>query len=450
MKRWLIVLAALLVVGIAFVWSLPEIVKWQALKQIPAITGRAASIEDIDINLFTGRVAIKKFRLAEQDPAQTFVEFERLDVRVVPWSGVFGNVRVSELRLTAPTVNLVRLTPTEFNFSDILRKLATAKEGEPAPPPPDPKAKSRWTVALAHFALIRANITVTDRAVKPTSDWKVRDLTIEAGNLTTRPSGPVGTLAVRAALNDSPVEFSARDIDLTPTSFAGKFSIKNFGLIQVVPYLPPMPAILDSGVAGVDIAVKLELGKGPGGLAVGLVTGYLALTPGPQPAGQARALPDGASHRGGAQGGQPGFARGRDRDRGHRGRRPQGGARQAGAHRSFGARREAGEPRSARLAFGCASHSHCGVACRPGSGAAPAKAEPEFKVTVEKVTLKAAATFTDRVRVHSADGAESEQPGGAARRRDVAERPADQPGVQHESAGRGEDRRQGRRSRSSR
>ncbi|MGH7374522.1 MAG: hypothetical protein ACREJY_09870, partial [Candidatus Rokuibacteriota bacterium] len=84
LKRWLIVLAALLVVGIAFVWTLPEIVKWQALKQIPAITGRATSIEDIDINLFTGRVAIKKFRLAEPDPAQSFVEFERLDVRVVP------------------------------------------------------------------------------------------------------------------------------------------------------------------------------------------------------------------------------------------------------------------------------------------------------------------------------------------------------------------------------
>ena len=82
LKRWLIVLAALLVVGIAFVWTLPEIVKWQALKQIPAITGRAVAIEDIDINLFTGRVAIKKFRLAEPDPAQAFVEFERLDVRV--------------------------------------------------------------------------------------------------------------------------------------------------------------------------------------------------------------------------------------------------------------------------------------------------------------------------------------------------------------------------------
>jgi uncharacterized protein involved in outer membrane biogenesis len=276
LKRWLIVLGALLVAGVAFIWTLPEIVKWQALKQIPAITGRTAEIEDIDINLFTGRVAIKKFRLAEADPAQTFVALERLDVRFL-WRSLFGNVRVAELRLTEPIVNLVRLTPTEFNFSDILRRLAAAKEGAPAPPPPDPAKKSGWTVALDHFALIRANIAATDRAVKPTSEWKIRDLNIEAGNLTTRPSGPIGTVAVRGALNDSPVEFAARDIDLTPTSFAGKFSIQKFSLLQVRPYLPRLPASLESGVAGIDIAVKLELGSGPGGLAVGVISGDVAV-----------------------------------------------------------------------------------------------------------------------------------------------------------------------------
>ena len=84
LRRWLIVLAALLAVGIAFVWTLPEIVKWQALKQIPALTGRAAAIEDIDINLFTGRVAIKKFRLAEADPAQTFIDRQAHQLRRLP------------------------------------------------------------------------------------------------------------------------------------------------------------------------------------------------------------------------------------------------------------------------------------------------------------------------------------------------------------------------------
>jgi uncharacterized protein involved in outer membrane biogenesis len=277
LKRGLIVLAALLVAGVAFVWALPELVKWQAVKQIAALTGRQVSIEDIDINLFTGRVAIKAFRLAEQDPSQTFVGFERLDVRVVPWAIVRRTFRFAELRLTAPAVNVVRLSPTEFNFSDILQRVAAA----PAPPqgrPAEPDAKSRWVIALDHFALIRANISATDRAVTPASEWKIRDLTIEAGHLTTAPGGPLGTLAVHGALNESPVEFSAQDIDLTPTSFAGKFSIQNFNLLQVRPYLPPLPVALESGVAGVNMAVKLELGPGPGGLATGLVTGDVALT----------------------------------------------------------------------------------------------------------------------------------------------------------------------------
>ena len=278
LKRALIVLAALLVASAAFLWALPEIVKWQALKQIPVTTGRAVSIEDIDINLFTGRVAIKKFRLAEPDPAQAFIEFDRLDVRVIPWSPIFGHIRVAEVVLTAPTVNLVRLSPTEFNFSDILARLAASPAPATAPPDDDPRLKSRGTFGLDRFALIRANISVIDRAVKPASEWKVRDLSIEAGNLTTKPSGPVGNLAVHAALNDSPIEFSAQDIDLTPTSFGGKFSIQNFNLLQVRPYLPPtLPVALESGIAGVTMTVKLELGKGPGGLAVGLVTGDVTL-----------------------------------------------------------------------------------------------------------------------------------------------------------------------------
>jgi hypothetical protein len=276
LTRWLIALAALLVAGVAFIWALPEIVKWQALKQIPVTTGRAVSIEDIDVNLFTGRVAIKKFRLAEADPAQTFVEFERLDVRVVPWSPLFGHIRIAEFVLTAPTVNVVRLSPTEFNFSDILIRLAASPA--PAPPPPaEPELKTRGTVGLERFALIRAILSFTDRAVKPTSEWKVRDLSIEAGNLTTKP-GPLGRLAIKGALNESPIEFAAQDIDLTPTSFAGKFSIQNFNLLQVRPYLPPLPVALESGIAGVTMAVKLELGPGPGGLAVGVVTGDVAVT----------------------------------------------------------------------------------------------------------------------------------------------------------------------------
>jgi hypothetical protein len=81
--RLVLILCACGVVLVAgLLWALPEIVRRVALDQIPKRTGRAAAIEDIDINLFTGHVAIKGFRLAERERPEAFVEFERLDVRV--------------------------------------------------------------------------------------------------------------------------------------------------------------------------------------------------------------------------------------------------------------------------------------------------------------------------------------------------------------------------------
>ena len=70
MRRWrtpLIIVAILAVLAMgALVWSLPEIVRRVAVGRIPELTGRQVAIEDVDLNLFTGSVALKGFRLAER------------------------------------------------------------------------------------------------------------------------------------------------------------------------------------------------------------------------------------------------------------------------------------------------------------------------------------------------------------------------------------------------
>ncbi len=70
--------------GGAGLWALPEVVRRVAVRKIPELTGRATSIEDIDLNLFTGRFAVKKLRM-ERRPGhgpEAFVEFDRLEGRV--------------------------------------------------------------------------------------------------------------------------------------------------------------------------------------------------------------------------------------------------------------------------------------------------------------------------------------------------------------------------------
>src|SRR6266704_6286928 len=168
---WLAVAVVLLLLGGAFLWALPELIRRQAITRIPVMTGRAASIEDIDLNLFTGRLVIKNFRLAERDPSKAFVEFERMEARW-SWPSLLGaHIRLKDVRLVAPTVQLARTSPTEFNFSDLLGLI----------PPADPKAKpSRWKFTMERLGLVLGSVVLRDEAVSPPAVWRIRGLTIDA------------------------------------------------------------------------------------------------------------------------------------------------------------------------------------------------------------------------------------------------------------------------------
>jgi len=183
LKRGLIGLAALLVVGVAFVWALPEIVRRTVVTQVPKLTGRAVSLEDIDLNLFTGRLVLTKLRIAERDPSETFIQAERIALRLVPFSLITGHLVLAEVEFTAPRIRIVRTGPDEFNFSDLLTPSAPADPNEP---------KGDWTLTIARLALVDGALLVADRAVSPARDWQIQGITVEAGGLTTRAAQPPG------------------------------------------------------------------------------------------------------------------------------------------------------------------------------------------------------------------------------------------------------------------
>jgi hypothetical protein len=266
-KIWLAVFMVVVLLGGAFVWALPELIRRQAVTRIPRITGRATSIGDIDLNLFTGRLVIKNFRLAERDPRQAFMEFERLEARW-SWPSLLGaHIRLKDVRLVAPTVQLARTGPTEFNFSDLLGLI----------PPADPKAKpSRWKFTMERLALVLGNIVLRDDAVSPPAKWRIQGLTIEAGDLTTRAGERAGHLAIQSKVGDSPFELSSNEIRLAPGAVSLGLSIKDFDLTQILPYVPPTaPAGPYAGRLGFNIRISFE--RGNEGVTRAVVTGELGL-----------------------------------------------------------------------------------------------------------------------------------------------------------------------------
>ena len=158
----------LVVIVVALLLTLPMIVRRVAVDQLTRMTGRAVELERVEINLFTGRVALAKLRLAQRAAKEAALELEGLEVRVSLPSLVTKHARVASLTVTGPRVRAARLTATEFDFSDLLALI----------PPADPNAKpSGRTVTIERLAVKGGDLIARD-AVTAT-EWKLEGLTVD-------------------------------------------------------------------------------------------------------------------------------------------------------------------------------------------------------------------------------------------------------------------------------
>ena len=202
LKLTLIVLASVLLVVGGLLWALPEIVRRVALARIPKLTGRVAAIGDIDLNLFTGRLAIKSFRLADRPGPEPFVEAERLDVRLSPLALLRSHIHLVEIALIAPSFRVVRTGPAEFNFSDLL-----AGTKEPVPTPS--RAPSRWTVTVERLNIARGRCGSTTEPFRRRPNGWWRDSTSTDERSRRRPgrrpaSSPPGLGSTRLSSTSAP------------------------------------------------------------------------------------------------------------------------------------------------------------------------------------------------------------------------------------------------------
>jgi len=241
----LVVLAVLLVTS--FFASLPEIVRQVVVRQVPKTIGRQISIEDIDLNLFTGYIAVKKLRLTERDGRTAFVEFERLEARLALWGIVGRNIRVRDFRLVGPMVRIVRGEKGELNFQDLLPGVEKADVA---------REPTKWAFVLDHAAIERGRFVVEDRAVSPPADWSIQDLGIETSGVSTRPNSPPGRLKGSLRMGTTALEIRWDKFQQAPVRVEGVVKLTAFDLTRVRPYLPPpMAGVFASGRFRTELSV---------------------------------------------------------------------------------------------------------------------------------------------------------------------------------------------------
>ena len=245
-RRWLVI-SCIAVVGIALaVAALPEVVRRVAIVRIHALTGRPVAIDRVDLNLITGRLTVRGFRLAERDGSDRFADFGELDVRLHLPSLLLGRLWIRDMILSDSTVRVVRLPTNEFNFADLIGRSTTNDEA------PD--------LTVDHFVLRRGTVVLEDRALPQARTWTSEQITIEAHNVSTRRGD--GTAVGSSVMAGTPMSVAIKDLRLHPIHVHATMAVQGLDLTLAQVYLPPDSMIVERGRATAALTVTIDARDG--------------------------------------------------------------------------------------------------------------------------------------------------------------------------------------------
>jgi Domain of Unknown Function (DUF748) len=258
------VLLAVVVLGGLFVAVLPEVVRRVAIAQVPKLTGRVLQLDDVDLNLFTGHLALKGVRVQKQGGNERAYEIERIDVRLDYLPFFFRHVRLTEITVVAPKIEVLRRGPVEFDFSDVLDRFKGGGKTSKEP--------SKWTVTLERVTVQRLTGVGRDQTTSPESVWRIDDLNLAANGLMFGPGARPGRLQLSFKLNDAPITVVSDSLVLVPLAAKARATVEGFDVAPVQAYLPPsVPAAPRAGRVSLAMAAAIELAEG--GLKSGTVQG---------------------------------------------------------------------------------------------------------------------------------------------------------------------------------
>lgn len=248
-RRRLVLVLGLLVAVLAggTMLGLAPLLRWIAVGRIHALTGRPAAIEAVALNLLTGRITVRGFRLAERDGVTPFAEVERLEARVRLPTLLLGHLRIRELVVDGPTVRVVRLPGGAFNVSDLIDR-------QESPP-------RLVDVTVDRFTLNGGAVTLEDRALSEPRTWSSEQITIEAHNVSTRRDD--GWAVGRSVTAGAPLSVEIRQLRLHPVHLIATLTTEGVDLSPLRLYVPSdAPVVLARGRASSTITVALDARDG--------------------------------------------------------------------------------------------------------------------------------------------------------------------------------------------
>lgn len=185
-KKTKISLGVLASLFLIFIWLLPNIVKNVIEKNGKEWTGRKITVEDIDINLFTGTVKLFNFDFYELDEIASFISFDTLVLNTKPYHYVTSKITVQQFYLSNLVANVIKENDTVFNFDSLVDFYDTPADTLVVETEVDSTESLKFS--LSNIELVNAEISFEDKIIEdififnelgfliPNIEWNQKDV----------------------------------------------------------------------------------------------------------------------------------------------------------------------------------------------------------------------------------------------------------------------------------
>lgn len=253
-RKWLprIVIALVLYTVIGFL-VLPAVIKWQLRKQLPAITHRQASVQQVLANPFTFSLTVRGLALNESD-GRPFASWDEFYVNfelssLFRWAWTF-----KEIRLVKPFGEVIIFKDGQLNLANLFASSTNA------PPPAEEKAGSVPRINIFALHVTNGFVAFEDRTRRRVFRTEYRPININLTGFTTRP-GTDAPYSFRAESDAGRSIAWSGDLSFQPLHSKGTIEVTAVKFSRYQPYLDEfVRAQVTNGLADVQLAYRFEAG----------------------------------------------------------------------------------------------------------------------------------------------------------------------------------------------
>jgi hypothetical protein len=229
------VLVAVLLAAIFF--ALPPIARWAVVNGVKSATNRDVAVGGLELNVFTGRLALVSVRLDDHRGGPPLAELSRLDVRVRVLPLLIGRLHVDELVVQAPRIHVSRSATGELSVADLIERYGKGES----------KSQKPYDLVLGRMRVHEGRLTFADARVAPARTWDVAGLAVDVRDVATRSGSHRGTASIRLTFAGSPVTVQAEGVALNPPAARATASVTDLDLAGFWAYVEGTPPVRARG-----------------------------------------------------------------------------------------------------------------------------------------------------------------------------------------------------------